>query len=319
MEIPFNIQEAAWQKAAFASSTMLLTILILSILLSVIVGFILLKKKRRAIQDNPANYGLAYKDVSFLSGDEKTMLKGWLMEPEHEAILTVIMSHGYGGNRHEDNVGFLPLSNKFIERGYRVLLFDYRNAGESEGSFTTVGAKEKYDLLGAIDWIKESTDEPIVLYGISMGASTSLLAASMTDDVIGVIADSPFSDLEAYLSINMPVWTKLPTFPFTQLILNTIPIIAGLNIKEASPLSVLEQVYPTPVLFIHGQEDPFIPFTESVKMYETHPDKFELWLPEGTKHVKGFKNYPVPYFQKVTAFIEKAYMSNNHEKKAIAN
>src|SRR5690625_5772218 len=71
----------------------------------------------------------------------------------------------------------------------------------------TVGAKEQLDLLGVIDWVDENYEEPIGLLGISMGASTSLLAAAQTDDVIGVVADSPFSDLQEYLKVNLPVWS----------------------------------------------------------------------------------------------------------------
>ena len=41
---------------------------------------------------------------------------------------------------------------------------------------TTVGVKEKRDLLGAIDWTTANFDEPVGLLGISMGASTSNLS-----------------------------------------------------------------------------------------------------------------------------------------------
>src|SRR5690625_6435167 len=77
-----------------------------------------------------------------------------------------------------------------------------------------------------------------------MGGSTALLAAAQSDDVVGVVADSPFSDLEDYLKVNLPVWSHLPDFPFTPLILGIMPIITDLDPKEPSPNSVLDDIAP---------------------------------------------------------------------------
>src|SRR5699024_7311604 len=93
---------------------------------------------------------------------------------------------------------FFTMADDLLEKGYRIVMFDFRYAGDSDGEMATVGAKEQLDLLGVIDWADENYEEPIGLLGISMGASTSLLAAAQTDDVIGVVADSPFSDLQEY-------------------------------------------------------------------------------------------------------------------------
>lgn len=271
--------------------------------LSLYVGLNLTRKKRKPIEDSPKNHELSYKNVEFTSLDEKTKLKGWLVPSIGEPKLNIIMAHGYGGNRH--NSGFLLLSRKLVPLGYQTLMFDFRNSGESDGKVTTIGAKEKYDLLGAIRWIKQQNDKPIVLYGVSMGAATSLLAAGMSKDVVAVIADSPFSDLRGYLKENLPVWTKLPSFPFTPLIMNTIPRIAKMDVKEASPIQALQDIYPRPVLFIHGNSDRKIPYTESEKMASLHPDVFNIWIPDGTDHVKGFIDYPKEYVKHVIEFLEK--------------
>src|SRR5699024_5857875 len=111
------------------------------------------------------------------------------------------------------------------------------------------------------------------------------LAAAQSDDVAGVVDDSPFSDLEDYLKVNLPVWSDLPSFPFTPLILGIMPIITDLDPKEASPISVLDDIAPRPVLFIHNEGDTSIPYTESETMYREHPDVFEFWLPTGEGHV----------------------------------
>ncbi|WP_144461327.1 alpha/beta hydrolase [Siminovitchia fortis] len=273
---------------------------------SVYVGTNLTKPAKKAIEVLPSDYEMEYKDIEFMSKDEKTKLSGWVLEPPGTAKMNVVFAHGYKGNRYEENIPFLPLASNLLADGYRVIMFDFRHAGESDGEMTTVGVKEKLDLLGAIDWTAENYEEPVGLLGISMGAATSILAAADSEDVIAVVADSPFSDLHDYLKVNMPVWTGLPNFPFTPLILTIIPMMADIDLDEASPISVLDRVAPRPVLFIHNKGDGSIPYTESEMMAKKDPEHFTLWLTEGEGHVKSFEQNSEEYVEKVKGFFDDA-------------
>jgi dipeptidyl aminopeptidase/acylaminoacyl peptidase len=272
--------------------------------LSVYVGWQLTHKPRAPITATPQDYGMAYERATFASKDGKTALKGWIIPPKGAAKMTVIFAHGYGNNRVQENVPFLPLAKRLVDEGYRVVLFDFRASGESEGDMITIGVKEKDDLLGVIDYVKEHYREPIALYGVSMGAATAILAAAEDHDVRGVIADSPFSDLESYLRANMPVWTHLPNVPFTYLILAIIPALADLDLGVSSPIHAVDRVAPRPILFIHSKDDHSIPYSESVKLYETHPDVFRLWLTERADHVKSFSLYGEEYAKRMLAFLD---------------
>ena len=285
--------------------SILLLAAIACVAISIYVGWNLTHKERKAVVETPEAYGMAYDNITFISKDGGLKLKGWVIEPTKRAKMTVIFSHGYGGNRYEPNVPFLPIAKALTDEGYRVIMFDFRASGESEGDMTTIGAKEKYDLLGVIDYAKQHYSEPIVLYGVSMGAATSILAAGMDKDVKAVIADSPFSDLEGYLRTYMPVWTNLPNVPFTYLIITLIPMITDLHPAESVPIKAVDAIAPRPILFIHSKADPSIPYKESVNMYNKHPDVFELWLTEKAKHVKSFDMYKEEYIHKILAFLEK--------------
>ncbi|AKS38515.1 alpha/beta hydrolase [Anoxybacillus gonensis] len=285
--------------------SVLLLAAVACVAISIYVGWNLTHKERKAVVETPKDYGMAYQDVTFTSKDEGLKLKGWVIEPTKQAKMTVIFSHGYGGNRYEPNVPFFPIAKALMDEGYRVIMFDFRASGESEGEMTTIGAKEKYDLLGVIDYAKKHYSEPIVLYGVSMGAATSILAASMDEDVQAVIADSAFSDLEGYLRTYMPVWTNLPNVPFTYLIITLIPMITDLDPAESVPIQAVDAIAPRPILFIHSKADPSIPHEESVKMYNKHPDVFELWLTDKAKHVKSFAMYKDEYIQHMLTFLEK--------------
>ncbi|MBA2875265.1 alpha/beta hydrolase [Thermaerobacillus caldiproteolyticus] len=315
MELQTQLERRRRTRSVIVPS--LLVLLILAVFacigISIYVGWQLTHKERKQILETPSDYGMTCQDAEFISKDGKTKLKGWVIEPEKQAKMTVIFSHGYGGNRYEPNVPFLPLAQRLVTEGYRIIMFDFRASGESGGDMITLGAKEKYDLLGVIDYAKHHYSEPIVLYGVSMGAATSILAAGMSEDVKGVIADSSFSDLEGYLRTYMPVWTHLPNVPFTYLILTLIPMLTELDPSESVPMNALDNVAPRPILFIHSKADSSIPYEESVKMYKKHPDVFELWLTKKAKHVKSFEMYKSEYTKKVLDFLQKLQKENENE------
>lgn len=299
-----KVKKRNWKIISLISlvSVFILT-MIICVGISIYVGHSMTHPEKKPIDQAPSDYGIEYEDIIFKSRDNETDLAGWVLLPDEPAKMTIIFGHGYKGNRFEDHISFFDLADGLLEEGYRVVMFDFRYAGDSGGEMSTVGAKEQLDMLGAIDWtIENYGEEEIGLLGMSMGASTALLAASEVDDVVGVVADSPFSDLEDYLKVNLPVWSDLPSFPFTPLIMTITPMLTDLDPKEASPISVLEDVAPRPVLFIHNKGDDSIPYSESERMKDAYPDDFSIWLPEGDGHVKAFKQNEEEYIERVDEF-----------------
>ncbi|MBS4220386.1 alpha/beta fold hydrolase [Bacillus sp. FJAT-49711] len=294
------------KKWVMISSAFIVLAIIVCFAISTYKGMKMLRPDQKAVNVLPSDYGINYQDIEILSKDGKTKLSGWVLEPEGQPKMNIIFSHGYGENRVEEGMPFLPLAKELLEDGYRIIAFDFRHSGNSDGEMTTIGAKEKLDLLGVINWTKKNYKEPIGLLGVSMGASTSLMAAAETDDVAAVVADSPFSDLHEYLKKNMTKWSDLPNFPFTPLILGILPLMTKLDINDASPMSGLDRLATLPVLFIHNKGDELIPYTESEKMVSKHPDFFSIWLTDGEGHVESYKQNPEEYSKKVNEFFEAA-------------
>jgi len=52
----------------------------------------------------------------------------------------------------------LSLAEELVNAGYHVLMFVFRNCGESDGNFTSIGQYEVRDLLGAIDFVSSYPD-----------------------------------------------------------------------------------------------------------------------------------------------------------------
>ncbi|MVO99305.1 alpha/beta hydrolase [Paenibacillus lutrae] len=291
-----------WSVAALISF-----VIVGSIGISAYVGWQLTHPRRQPVDDSPQTYGLTYEDVEFVSRKDSMKLSGWLISPEEnggdQAVMTIIFAHGYAGNRLERGLPALALANTLVRSGYRVLLFDFRNSGRSSGTLTSVGYYEKQDLLGAIDWMSDKFPaEPIGLIGFSMGATTSLLAAAEHQNVAAVIADSPFHHLKKYLKTNLPVWSGLPNFPFTPLILSLFPPLLKIDPEGVDATSAVEAIYPRPVLFIHSRDDAAIPQNSSEQLWERHQDRFEFWPTVGAPHVGSYQMQPEEYAGRILAF-----------------
>ena len=274
------------------------------------VGWNLTHPPRKALQTTPAAIGLSYEPVSFVSRQDGLSLQGWLLRsPENR--LTVICSHGYRQNREQADVPLLPLAKVLVEHGMNVLLFDYRNSGESAGEMTSVGQYEVRDLLGAVDYVhsRQDLNPKVALLGFSMGAATAILAGAAEPSIVAVVADAPFADLTRYLEANFSVWTGLPAVPFNRTILAVTPILTGLQPEKVSPVQVVGEFAGRPLLLIHGEADEDIAPENSWELQQAYPAA-ELMLVAGAHHVKSYQQEPMHYEAALLNFLRKVEIAH---------
>lgn len=312
LPIPSRRQRKSIGRRIITYSIILIIVLSLgSVGVSTYVGWSLTHPDRMVIDDSPSNYGLVYEDVEFKSADGDVKLSGWWIDSRRNGTAqngkTIIFAHGYKQNRLQDRVPILEMAKLLSDKGYNSLLFDFRNSGVSEGDLTSVGYFEKQDLLGAIQYAKSVyPDSDIVLIGFSMGASVSIITAAESPDVVGVIADSPFDDLDSYLRENLSVWSGLPDFPFTPLILGILPPLTGIKTSEVSPINSVTKLGKRPLLLIHGDADESIPMDNSKRILAAAADNpnAQLWVVQGADHVWARSVATGEYDRNVLAFLE---------------
>lgn len=290
-----------WMKYIGISIGVLVIVTFLAVVgISAYIGDQLTSPERETLTFTPKTLGVKYENITIKSEDEQDLYGWWIPHPTPRA--TIVFAHGYGKNREQSDLPLKELIPEFHEQGYQFLTFDFRGSGISEGNRVTVGAKEQSDLAAAIAYAKERSDGPIVLYGVSMGAATALATADETD-VAAVIADSPFSDLRGYLETNLPVWSDLPNFPFTPVIMTVTPWFTGLDADLVKPIDDIAQV-EAPVLLIHSQGDEAIPVSESEQLAEAG-EEVELWVTDNDGHVQSHRSYQAEYRQTVFDFLER--------------
>jgi len=276
--------------------------------ISGVVGWYLTHPIREPVVSNPSEFGLKYQDVKFSSREDNLELSGWFIPAENSKAV-VIQAHGYEGSRTKEKPSF-PVTQALVQNGISVLMFDFRGSGDSEGSLVSVGDFEQRDLLGAIDYVRSLGYQNIGIIGYSMGASTTAVVAANEAGIKSVVLDSPFADLQEYLQVNMPIWTKLPNIPFTSIILHEIPAMTGIKTKNVSPLNEMGKFEDRPILFIAGDADNTIPMENSRRLWEkVNNPKNVFWVVPGAKHVGAYNVLPDQYLDKVTKFFVSSLLS----------
>ena len=246
--------------------------------------------------------GASYLDVTFPSRVDHLALSGWLFRSARPTGRSVILVHGWQGNR--EDVDFVPLARQFLARGYDVLMFDLRGSGLSAGAHETFAHDEPRDLLGAYDFLRSRGYAPglMTVLGNSMGAATVLEAAPQLGAVAALISDSAFADLSSAMQGGLTRFTHLPgvlAVPAMELarMYDVLPTL--------SPVAVVRSLPGRAFLFIHATGDRLLPVANAVELRaaSANPGSRLLEL-DGTDHLDTYTHDPGRYLAAVLAFID---------------
>ncbi len=213
-------------------------------------------------------------------------MKAKLIKADSNKLLIAV--HGY----HSYNFKEYALYLKFYhDLGFNILLPDNRAHGESEGDYVGFGWLDRLDIKQWIKKMKEVFDDDIqiVLHGISMGSATVLMASGDKDldqSVKCIIADCGYTSLNDELKYKLDKM-KLPS----KLILSSANLLsrkrAGYKFKDASTLKQVKKS-KTPTLFIHGDQDEYVPTYMVYNLYNACLAKKDLLIIEGAGHAESF-------------------------------
>lgn len=269
----------------------------------------LLRPPIAPLSSNPLQaVGLAYDTVSFRT--DSSILEGWyIAAPRSGSDTTVVLSHGYGGNREELWVPFYTLAEALHQRSYNVLMFDYGyvNRALNPRRVVSGGVYEAAELNAAVAYARGAGASRVIVWGFSLGAGTALQAALRTDNPPdAMILDSAFLPDESALASQLR--SRLPYAPdwSAKLIARLLPVVGGPHTADLPSADVGSAAYPMPLLLVHGLKDTLAPYTLSESIYanQLHQPLSELWLPEKRGHEMTLRFQPDEYLQRAFRFIE---------------
>ena len=264
----------------------------------------IIENNKKIAKENSEKWSEAIqqKQVEVKANDNIT-LRGTEYLKQEETNKWAIILHGYRSNPSS----VLTIGEHFSEKGYNVLIPSMRACADSEGEYVGMGWLDKEDLKCWINLIiEENKNAEIILHGSSMGAATVLMASGdeLPANVKNIIADSGYTSVWDIFASEAKARFNLPEFP----VLNMFQIVANrkakYDIKEASSLEQVKKS-KTPILFIHGDKDDFVPEYMCEKLYDATNCKKEKLIIHGAGHTDGKYREPEKYYSTIFDWISR--------------
>lgn len=233
--------------------------------------------------------------------DGITLVGHWY--PAENAKRVIVALHGWRSSWNRD---FGMISDFWHDNGCSVIYAEQRGQNNSQGDYISFGLAERFDCLSWINWATQECDGlPIYLAGISMGATTVLMASGfgLSESVHGILADCGFTSPQA---IWKHVANKNLHLPY-----GIHGIVAGsmfrkkLNMEcdEYSTLDAM-QTNKTPILFVHGAADNFVPVTMTYDNYYACTAPKRLLIVPGANHGMSYTVEREKYQKTLLEFFE---------------
>jgi fermentation-respiration switch protein FrsA (DUF1100 family) len=265
-----------------------------------------LTKPRRVFTagHTPAMMQLSYEDIQFQSRDGAATISAWYI-PSTDHARVVILVHGRSASRTEMFFGHsLDLALALHQAGFSVMMIDLRGHGESSDGRFTYGLSERYDVLGAVDWLINRGYQPgkIGVMGISLGSAAAIGAAANDDRIGAVVSDSGFAEIYPLMQSNWIEESGLPVV-FLHSTRLMIWLKYGYDIPSSRPVADLEKVAPRPVLLIHCLNDEMIPYAHVQQLRAAAPGS-ELWTILACLHGESYNADPAGYEDHLIDFFQ---------------
>lgn len=233
----------------------------------------------RALQERPCEF------VTIPSADG-LILSGRYYHVADGAPLDIGF-HGYRSSCLTDFAGGAELS---LQSGHNLLLVDQRAHGKSSGRTISFGILERWDVLSWVDYAVErfGSDVRILLYGISMGAATVLMASDLPlpENVRGIIADCPYSSPKEIIC-KVARDRGLPEKAAWLFVWTGARVYGGFDIRETDAVRAVKHT-KIPILLIHGEADGFVPCGMSGDIQRSNPQRIRRFTFPGADHGISF-------------------------------
>lgn len=240
-----------------------------------------------------------YKTVNIATADGE-QLEAW-HAIQNPAAATVILFHGHSSNKG----AVAPEAQQFYKLGYNLLMVDFRAHGASSGSNCSIGHYETRDVTAAYRYIQQQSAQPIVLWGISLGAATIIKAVADSSLAPShVIAEMPFASLHQAVKGFLRN-QHLPQEPLATLLCFWGGAWQGFNAFNHEPYKSAAKLN-MPVLLQWGQQDPRVSEAETQAIFENIPSQQkQLQVYPNAAHVSLWKNDSTTWQNTIQQFLNK--------------
>lgn len=237
------------------------------------------------------------------STHKKKNLHADYLLPRMDSDVFVVLIHGYGAAPR--NMGVY--AKHYYEAGYNIIAPSMNGHADSETQRITMGWEDRLDIIDWINYIVEEYPEAkIIIHGVSMGSATTMMALGeeLPQNVHVAIADCGFTSIWDIFDQKINKVVNIPGNPILTSANTVNKVISGFDMKKASAIEQLKKA-KTPTLFIHGEEDTFVPFEMLQKLYDAAACEKDMVIIPGAPHARNSIVAPELYWTNVDEFIKK--------------
>lgn len=237
--------------------------------------------------------------IQIQSRDGIRLTGHWM--PAQRPKRIVVAMHGWRSAWDND---FGMIADFLLQNDCSVLFAEQRGQGRSGGNYMGFGLMERYDCLDWVNWVNEETGGalPVYLCGISMGASTVLMASGLElpQNVRGILADCGYTsavDIWKHVAKTLHLSYGICGKPAGRLARKRLQMAMD---AESCPQALAR--CRVPVLFVHGTDDRFVPVEMTYENYKACAAPKRLFIVPGAEHGMSYLIDPKGYESAVKAF-----------------
>ena len=221
--------------------------------------------------------------------------------PNKDSKKIIILCHGITWSLY----GSVKYMDMFLKRGFAIFIYDHRNHGLSGGKNTSYGYYEKFDLQNCTNWLFNKLGKNIIvgLHGESMGAGIALQNIAIDKRIKFCIEDCGYSDALDLFKHRLEKDYNIRKFPIVKLASKISKMRVGWEFKDVSPITSLPKV-EIPILFIHGQEDDYVPTFMCNQMYSVKRGYKQIYIATNADHAEAYWKNKDEYERKVDGFLK---------------
>ncbi len=261
-------------RAAKVASGLLALVLFIIVALASISGFLLYQILRptRTTANLDLNVMMGHPTTFSFTLPDGTKQDGWFF-PGLRGAPTIIVSHGYSSQRAD----VLTLAAAIQQHEFNAFVFDYAGHGADPGT-TTLGYKETGELEAAVKALAGRDDvdpQNFGLWGVDLGAYTSLAVASSDSRIRALVVDDVYDSPKDFLNLEVN-GSGLTALPFIGRFCDFGFRMLNYQYKDQPPLSThLAATRGVPKLFIQSDGNPVLA-KDTAALYNIAPDPKQL-------------------------------------------
>ena len=246
----------------------------LYLLLTLLLTYVVQQVPRKPVTDPPDWGRIIDTRIPAIDGGS---LEVWRIEPKGPSRGLVVLAHGWSRNRDR----MVSRARIFGRWGFTTVMHSARDHGGSSKRRFMNAVKFAEDIEAVINWL----DQPVILYGHSIGSAGAIIAASRNPGRIRVLfLEASYAyTREALLSLYR--WVN-PFFGIclAPMILLWMNLFYGNKMDSFSPARLAAHV-KMPVMMIHGENDRRFPLAFALELKRSFaPEQVALYVAQGAGH-----------------------------------